>query len=75
MPGRWVVYAGSLVLPDCQGDAALGCGDEVGTVVSAPATYNGRQRGGYVLTMPIEGQTTGSFTMRLTGGFLPPGPS
>lgn len=75
VPGRWVVYAGSLALPDCSGDAELGCGDDSGTSVSTPATHDGPQRGGYVLTMPVEDQTTGSFSMRLTGGFLPPGRS
>lgn len=73
VPGRWAVYAGRLVIPDCSRDESLGCGDETGISVSTPATQNGPQRGEYVLTMPVEDQTTGSFTVRLTSEYVPPG--
>lgn len=73
VPGRWAVYAGRLALPDCSGDTSLGCGGDTGVSVRTPASQNGPQNGGYVLAMPVEDQTTGSFTMRLTSNYVPPG--
>lgn len=64
--GPWAVYAGSLTSAHCPPQGPLGCADGNGVVVTSGMASNQPQHGGYVLTMPTAGQTSGSFTVRLT---------
>ncbi|UUZ59773.1 hypothetical protein [Nocardioides sp. B-3] len=56
---------------DCSGDTSLGCGDGNGTSLSEPGTQSTVLNGGFVLAMPTEDQTSGSFTVRLTKTYTP----
>lgn len=70
MTGRWGVYAGLLPLLDCSGDTSLGCGDGHGVMVSSEFDdSSGLVREGFVLAVPRQDQTTGSFTVRMTNAF------
>jgi hypothetical protein len=66
VPGSWTVYAGWLTRVDCTRETSLGCGDGNGVGQSVPGNGSMPLYGGYVLTMPLEGQTTGSFTVKLS---------
>lgn len=67
----WAVYAGRLTSPRCPPRGPLGCGDGNGVSVSSGGAGNSFQYGGYVLTMPMADQTTGSFSVRLTTIYTP----
>lgn len=63
--GGWTVYAGNIKVPPCMTDPHLVCnGYEYGARVSSIDSF-GVATGGYVLTMPWEGQTAGSFKVGL----------
>jgi hypothetical protein len=66
VPGSWAVYAGRLTVPDCTGDTSLGCGDGNGVHQSVPGNGSSPSYGGHVLTMPLEDQSTGSFTVKVS---------
>ena len=67
VPAPWRVYAGQLDDPYCPPRGPLGCADGWGVSLTDPAdSFEPIWYGGHVLTMPLEGQATGEFSVRLT---------